>query len=163
MPGEPIYMALSRLLLIGALVAATLAPVATSATEPERCPRSHARELVKQFIASYNNGDFKALDRVFAKGEDFYSYRVFPERQSPFSERRDQLIPYFRERHEVKDHFELVEFELYKERVGIPRMWGFRFTIERTSDDLAPWGNGTLSGKGAAECKIGLFNASWSP
>lgn len=152
-----------RLVVIGVLLAATLPFTASSATEPERCSRQHARDLVRDFIQSYNRGGLQKLDRIFAKGRDFYSYRVFPERQPPFSEDRDQLIPYFSERHEVKDHFELVELDLHRKRVGIPRMWGFRFKIERTSEDLAPWGKGTLSGKGAAECQIALFNASWSP
>lgn len=156
-------MTVIRTLLIGVLVAATLTPAATSATEPTRCSRSHVPGLVKRFVDSYNDGEFKKLDRMFAKGEDFYFYRLFPERHSPASDRRDELIPYFRARHEVNDHFHLVDLELDRERAGTPRMWGFRFTIERTSDDLAPWGSGTLTGKGAAECRIAMWNGSWSP
>lgn len=149
--------------VLGLLLASTLSLSPISATEPERCSRQHVRELVKGFIDSYNRGAFRKLDRTFAKGREFYFYRLFPERPSPFSEQRDELIPYFRERHELNDQFKLIDFELDRKRAGSPRMWGFRFTIERTSNDLAPWGHGTLSGKGAAECRIAMWNGNWSP
>ena len=156
------YMGVTRVLLVGLLALGSFA-VESSAGSEKKCSRRHARQLVYDFIDSYNHGDLQRLDRIFAKEPDFAFYRLFPERQWPSSDDRDELIPYFRERHGHNDHLELIDFYMSKTRGGSPRAWGFTYTIERTSDDLLPWGDGTLSGKGAANCTILVWNASWSP
>ncbi len=158
-----LHMRIARfLVLLSMTTTSLLAPPASGAGE-KRCSPAHVRKLVKQFIDSHNAGEFGKLDRLFAKGAEFHFYRMFPERPWPISDRRDDLISYFRQRHEHNDRFTLVELDLDKQRAGTPRMWGFRFTIERSSDDVAPWANGTFTGKGGAECTIAAWNGSWLP
>ncbi len=154
-----------RTVLVLLLTASLVASLDASAANKEKwCSRRHARAVVHDFIDAYNKGDFRTLDRLFAKEPDFAFYRLFPERQGPASEDRAALISYFRDRHELGDVFDLTSFRMGKERGSSPsNIWGFNYQIRRTSSDLMPWGDGTISGKGAVDCTITAWNASWSP
>lgn len=157
----------TRVLLALLLAAGSLLPVEATAKDKDKdkwCSRRHARHVVFRFIDAYNEGKFRTLDRLFAEEPDFAFYRLAPEREWPSSEDRSELIAYFRERHELEDVLEITDFHMNKERgSGPPNIWGFGYEIERTSSDLMPWGDGTISGKGAVDCTIIAWNASWSP
>lgn len=126
------------------------------------CSRAHARQLVHDFIDAYNEGNLGRLDAIIATEPDFGFFRVSPERDSRFAEDRSTLIPYFRERHDLDDQLELVDFRLNSKRGSSPsNIWGFGLKIRRTSDDILPWGNATFVGKGAADCTIVAWNIHW--
>jgi hypothetical protein len=128
------------------------------------CDEGKARRQVKAFIAAYNNGDLATLERLFAPADAFQEYRVGPiERPSPLSEDRDSLIDYFAERHSHNDRFELQDLEVGPDR----NTGGFytQLTLERTSDDPAPWARGHFEpGKSGvnSSCEIRLFRIGWT-
>ena len=118
---------------------------------------------MKTFVAAYNRGDLATLDRLFAPEDRFQEYRVGPvERPAPLSEDRASLIDYFAERHSHNDRFELQDL-----RVGPnPNGDGFytQMTVDRTSEDPAPWGRGSFEpGKTGvnSRCEIQLFRLNW--
>jgi hypothetical protein len=154
----------TRAFLISLVLIAALLPIGSvsSTHKAKWCSRAHARQLIVDFIDAYNEGQFRRLDRFFAEQPEFAWYRLFPERDQPFAEDRSTLIPYFRERHELGDRFELVTLRLNRERGSVPHnAWGFGFEVRRTSSDTLPWGDATFRGKGGADCRILSWNGGW--
>jgi hypothetical protein len=127
------------------------------------CSKKHARSVVHDFIRAYNDGNLRKLDRLFVSGDDFGWYRVgSSERAYPFSEDRSTLIDYFAGRHELGDEMRLTELRFSGRRGTVPEnVWGFGFTLERTSSAVAPWGSGTFEGKGGVDCFLYGWNMSW--
>lgn len=149
--------------IAAALVVVALAAPAGVDAKPA-CNERKARRQIKTFITAYNRGDLATLDRLFAREDRFQEYRVGPlERPPPFSEARASLMDYFAERHSRSDRFELQDL-----RVGPdPNTGGYytHLTLERTSDDSSPWGEGHFEpGKSGVDsrCEIRLLRIEWT-
>lgn len=132
----------------------------------EGCTPSKSRRLFRQFVVAYNEGDIKRLNFIFPPEQDFAMYRVFPERTDPRAQDRSSLMAYFKERINHNDALEIRRFKAGSER-SPDGSCGISFTLERTSDDLLPWGNGTFTGKGGVKPENSRYmwalNMSWSP
>jgi len=107
--------------------------------------------LAERFIQAFNEGDFQALDEIFAQEPDFewYSTGAPGERLLPLASDRASLLPYLRERHEFGERLALNSFR-FNGNARWPRAYGnFEYSLTRSANDLAPTAYG---GKGAALC-----------
>jgi hypothetical protein len=126
---------------------------AQAAAEPAvavtRCTARETRTAVRRFVAEFNRGDLRALDRRFAPAERFewYSTSAPGERFNDAAKDRATLIPYLKARH--AKHERLTLRSLKYNGAGESKYGNFEFTLTRRADDLraAPY-----SGKGAAWC-----------
>lgn len=126
-------------------------------TADEVCTRTDVKRVVQRFIRAYNSGHFKTLNRVIAREPEFRWFRIMPlERDYPASDDRDSLIPYFKERHRLKDQLRLLSLKIGKERA---QSGGYYFSPRyiRTSDDPNPLADAEFAGKGEVTSKCEIF------
>jgi hypothetical protein len=98
------------------------------------------------FVAAFNRGDLRRLDRLFAREPEFgwYSTQEPGERFDYAAKNRSTLIPYFRERHAMGERLKMQSFQ--------NRGSGFQYGLIRSADDLEPT---RYDGKGQAHCYPG--------
>jgi hypothetical protein len=149
------------LLLMGvglaSLVATTLLAVTPSVPAGESCDERGTRQHVARFISAFNRGDYKTLDRLFARGTwwRWYAVGTAPGRRQGYS--RTTLIKYFRARHKKHERLELQYFQFN----GLSAGYGhFEFEVLRKADDIPAPVPRTYHGKGAMSCfagKLGVW------
>jgi hypothetical protein len=117
-------------------------------TGPSHCGSADVRSALVSFATALNQGDFLALDRLFAEKPDFQWY-VTDGRIGAASKRRDTLIPYFRRRHRRGEQLALHRFQF----VGNSPHWGnFQMTMRRQLPGVRGERFALAPGKGAAVC-----------
>ena len=120
--------------------------------QPVACVNVEAEQLARRFVGAFNDGDFQALDSVFAQEPDFEWYvtggpgeRV----QLPIASDRASLVPYFQERYRLGERLTLNSFR-FNGNARVSRPYGnFEYTLTRSANDLPPT---AFHGKGAALC-----------
>lgn len=117
--------------------------------------RASVRELVKDFVRAYNEGDFVRLEEVFAREQDFMWYFVQGERVKEKAKERHTLLPYFAERHLLNDRFRLLTLSVRREK-GWHGGYDFFVRLRRDSDEQRA--RGAWHGKGAADCAIFVWS-----
>lgn len=151
------------LALIVVLVALLWSPPAALADS--ECKRSDVTAILRDFFPAYNNGNFRDLNRLFARGDRFRSYDVHPvERTGEEASKRKTLVPYFRDRHDVSDelNLDLSTLEVGRYDNG-NRGFGFSLELDRTSNELSPLATGHFSVKGSVDCDgIYFWNMTWN-
>jgi hypothetical protein len=121
-------------------------------TGPSHCRSADIRSALVSFSRALNQGDFDALDQVFAEKPDFQWYTT-DGRIGAASKRRDTLIPYFRARHRRGERLALYRFQF----VGNSPHWGnFQMTMRRQVPGVRGGRFLLAPGKGAAICDDGV-------
>lgn len=143
-------------------VSLSLAIGAASPSHSSGCSIRDARRLIEgTFVDAYNNGRLAELDRLFARGDRFSSYRVQPiERVAGPDEDRSTLIDYFAERHSYRDEIQITDLDItkYRNRPG----YGFSLVLRRSSEQVMPFADGVFAGKGGmSSCEIATWNMGW--
>lgn len=138
--------------LIVGLGAAT-APTADGAGS-SACTAEGTRSAVSAFVIAYNQGDYEALDSLFASPPDFewYSSNRPGTRLGAKAKRRGTLIAYFRARHRAGERLGLVAFQFNDNSSG---HGNFGFVLRRR---LPGFRNGEwfrTDAKGATVCNGG--------
>jgi hypothetical protein len=126
-----------------------LGPETRAGAAAVRCSGRETLAAVKRFVAEFNRGDLRALDRRFAPAERFewYSTSAPGERFNDAAKDRATLIRYFKARH--AKHERLTLRSVKYNGAAEAKYGNFEFTLTRRADDLhaAPY-----LGKGAAWC-----------
>lgn len=119
--------------------------------EPALCTAKEVEALVGRFLGAFNKGDLDELDVIFAREPEFewYSTGAPGERLDPSARDRPSLVPYFRDRHAVREQLSLRSFAFNGNTDGRRRYGNFVYALTRSADDLAP---SPYRGKGAALC-----------
>jgi hypothetical protein len=145
---------------LASLVAAALLGATPAAPTGESCDERGTRVHVARFITAFNRGDFKTLDRLFARGTGWrwYSVGTAPGRRTQgVAYDRKTLIKYFRARHKKHERLELQ----YLQFNGLSAGYGhFEFQVLRKADDISGKMPRTYFGKGAMSCwagKLGVW------
>ena len=130
---------------LGLMLAA--APADTRCTAPE------ARTAVSRFVAEFNRGDLRALNRRFEPAGRFewYSTSAPGQRFHDAAQDRATLIPYFKARHARHERLTLRSFQYNGTSLGLLD-GNFQYTLTRRADDLRPT---PYEGKGALFCHRG--------
>jgi hypothetical protein len=153
------------LLLMGAslasLVASAFFALSPAAATGESCDERGSRELVTRFIAAFNRGDVKSLDRLFARGVwwQWYSVGTAPgKRIQVAAYNRNTLVKYFRARHRHSERLVLQSFQYNGRYSGYAH---FEYRLLRRANDMRKPMPRTYDGKGAVSCWAGRL-AVWS-
>lgn len=126
------------------------------------CTAGEVRALVVSFVRSFNRGDVKRLDRIFAQEPDFewYSANAPGQRLHAAARRRATLGRYFVRRHAQGEWLELRSFE-FKGNTSTASPYGnFEVELVRRARNLrpTPW-----VAKGAVRCHQGADQIlAWS-
>lgn len=129
------------------------------------CRQAAMASMLREFAPAYNEGEFDALNRLFARGRRFRSYDVHPlERTGDEAADRKTLIPYFRDRYEMSDRIQIESGTLRVARYNNGnRGFGFSLELDRTSDELSPFAQGHFIVKGSIDCDgIYFWNMTWN-
>jgi hypothetical protein len=150
-----------RIAAVGtAVVAAILAVGAASATgaQPDRvklCSPAEVRSTVDRFVAAFNAGDARRLDRIFSRRPYFrwYTTDAPGERFLPSAAHRGSLLPYFAQRHALGERLTLRSLRVNGNTVASGAGWktygNFQYTLVREATDLPATNYG---GKGSLHC-----------
>ena len=160
--GVPV--ALSALLLLGCSTASTPperpstsppSPSASAAGEGgdgagagAGCTAAEVRQLVDAFVAAYNRGDLRTLDRMFAGPGLFQWYSSGPPapRFRADARNRATLMGYFAERHAAGERLHILDFRFN----GNSAVFGdFEYELTRDGTNFEPL---HFLGKGSAVC-----------
>lgn len=130
--------------------AARPGPPAGSADTARDCLAPAARITFNRFVAAFNSGDQRRLDRLIAPKRRFRRYEVYGPvgwRRGANARRRSTLSGYLSERHRHSERLVLTWFSFTRSTSGGA---SFRFDVVRSADDLLP---PTLyRGSGAIDC-----------
>jgi len=112
------------------------------------CPRTPTKvqALVDRFIESYNAGDQRTLEQIWARpgrGWQWYSTDGPDARLNDVAKDRASLPAFFARRHSQHETLRLTSFQVNGQRGD------FEFTLIRAADDILPT---PFRGKGAAAC-----------
>lgn len=127
------------------------APEPPTDEHPVACVADEAEELGRRFVAAFNDGDFQALDSLFAQEPAFewYATGAPGERLLPLAGDRPSLMPYFRERHEFEERMVMNSLRFNGNTRTLRPYGNFEYTLTRSASDLPPT---PFAGKGAAFC-----------
>lgn len=119
--------------------------------EPTLCTAAEVESVVERFVAAFNDGNATDLDAIFAREPEFewYSTGAPGERLDPIARDRPSLVPYFRDRHSVREQLALRSFTFNGNATGSRKYGNFVYDLERSAADLVPT---PYRGKGAALC-----------
>jgi len=111
------------------------------------CNAAETRQVVQAFINSFDRGDMKQLDQLFAGPDRFqwYSIDAPGQRIDPEARNRDSLIGYFEKRHEEHERLMLKSFSFNGNSASFSN-----FGFELCADDGLP--PTPYVGKGAIDC-----------
>jgi hypothetical protein len=143
------------------LVAAALLPLSPASAMGESCDERGSRELVTRFVAAFNRGDVKSLDRLFARGEWWRWYAVGStpgKRIQKAAYNRTTLVKYFRARVHHRERLVLQSFQYNGRADGYAH---FQYQLLRRADDMRKPVPRIYVGKGALSCWAGRL-AVWS-
>lgn len=118
------------------LVAATGAVGGGQPAAPVRCPAATQVRLVRSFVAAFNAGNARAVDRLFAPEPAFqWLSALGPDgRAGKRAEDRSTIGAYIRRRHRRHDHLILVGFGSTDDQGRI----NLSLLIRRRADDYRP-------------------------
>jgi hypothetical protein len=121
------------------------------------CTPAEVRGAVHRFVAAFNAGDARRLDRVFAREPDFrwYATDAPGQRLLPGAAHRAGLLRYFARRHASGERLTLRSLRVNGNTIasGNLKSYGnFEYRLVRAANDLAPTG---YQGKGALHCYLG--------
>ena len=145
---------------LASLAATALLGATPAAPAGESCDERGTRVHVSRFISAFNRGDFKTLDRLFARGTGWrwYSVGTAPGRRiQGFAYERKTLVKYFRARHRKHERLELQYLQFNGLSSGYRH---FAFQVLRTADDIPGKVPTVYHGKGAMSCwagKLGVW------
>jgi len=149
-----------RLVLAVALVlvvSAVLLGTARSQSRVTTCTAASTKAAVRAFVASLNEGDFAALQSMFAREPAFqwYSSNAPGARVQAASKYRPSLIRYFRVRHAKRDRLRVVSVRFTGNRQGwdaVPAHGNFSAVLKRSAEDFRSGAWFRLISKGALVC-----------
>ena len=120
----------------------------TLAASPN-CNAAETRQVVQRFINTFDRGDMKQLDQLFARPDRFlwYSTDAPGQRIDPKARDRDSLIAYFEKRDEEHERLMLKSFSFNGNSASFSN---FGFELVRSADDGLP--PTPYVGKGAIDC-----------
>jgi hypothetical protein len=154
--------AISTGLLLAAVIFATAhVQASASGARPQAgCAARAPRALVTDFLAAFNRGDLRRVDRLVAPGRTFRHYTVSGgpgQRVGTGARARSTLIDYLAERRGHSEQLLLTWFAVARRG---PATATFQFDVVRSADDLAlP----TLyRGSGAVICAGGRRLVTWA-
>lgn len=119
------------------------------------CTPAEVKRTVAGFIAAFNAGDTRRLDRAFAQKPYFrwYSTDAPGERLLPIAADRASLVPYFARRHALGERLALRSLRVNGNTLASGRGWktygNFQYTVVRQASDLPAT---DYRGKGALHC-----------
>ena len=125
---------------------------ATGGGSVTNCTSTQTRAALRSFVAAYNAGDYRRLDRLFAGPAWFHWYSSGGPglRIDPAAQKRGSLIGYFRARHAQQDRFRLASFTFNGSSLGYGN---FVFTGQRSAADFRGGAWFAVAGKGATLCE----------
>jgi hypothetical protein len=112
-----------------------------------RCDVAALRKTLGAFVRAYNRGDYRTLDRLFAREPRFIWYSS----GGPARSDRDALTPNFERRHERGDRLRLLTYSFNGYDWGRD-LGHFGFEAARRADDLRGGKWFESGGKGALDC-----------
>jgi hypothetical protein len=127
-------------------------PVGADARAASCAQRTQAN--VRAYVAAYNRGDTRRLDRLFAPATDFqwYSSPAPGLRLREASKDRSTLAAYFTGRHRTGDRLRLKRFRFNGSNGAVGN---FEMTLRRRAPGFRAGRWFTVSGKGATLCRSG--------
>jgi len=143
--------AISTGLLLAAMIFATghVLASASGARPQAGCAARTPRAVVTDFLAAFNRGDLRRVDRLVAPKRQFRHFTVSGapgERVGQDARTRSTLIEYLAERRGRSERLLLTWFAVSRR---VPASATFRFDVVRSADDFAPErlyrGSGTIS------------------
>jgi hypothetical protein len=155
--------AISTGLVLAAAVFAAVEASSHGATSASAAPVRAGcapRALVTDFLAAFNRGDLRRVDRLVAPRRQFRHYTVSGapgERVGEDARIRSTLIEYLGERRSHSEQLLLTWFDVARRG---PATATFRFDVVRSADDLEPsW---LYRGTGAVNCAGRRRLVSWA-
>jgi hypothetical protein len=112
------------------------------------CTSAEVRQLLDAFVAAYNRGDLRALDRIVAGPDLFQWYASGPPapRFRDDAHNRATLMDYFAGRHAAGERLQVLDFRFN----GNGAVFGdFQYQLTRAGTDFE---SRHVIGKGAAVC-----------
>ena len=143
-------------MLRGVTLALALAMLATaaggSAAPSSTCERSATRATLDRFVAAFNRGDVRTVDKLFGAIGVFrwYSTTAPGERRGEAAYNRQTLVPYLRARVRAGERLRLVGFRFNAESAR--SLGHVNGTLRRRARGYAAR---TFAYKGAADCSSG--------
>jgi hypothetical protein len=119
------------------------------------CDPAEVSSVVDRFVAAFNTGNTRRLDRLFSRKPYFrwYSTDAPGERFLPVAASRASLLSYFARRHGSGERLTLrslrVNGNTIASGVGWKTYGNFEYALVREADDLPPT---PYRGKGALHC-----------
>ena len=143
MPRGLTLVIVSVTLLLGLPAAAE---AAAAEADPNSCNEATVRQFIQAFVDAVNRGDPARLELLL--GDPFRFATDGPAAWNSLNNpTRDQLLAYFRQRHQAHERWQLESLTLRPETAGHFR--DFEFEITRQADGLS----GTaFGGKGTVDC-----------
>jgi hypothetical protein len=112
------------------------------------CTAAEVRQLLDTFVAAYNRGDLRTLDRAFAGPGYFQWYSTGPPaaRIRDSARNRATLMRYFAERHAAGERLQVLDFRFN----GNSAVFGdFEYVLTRNASNFKPM---HFTGKGSVVC-----------
>jgi hypothetical protein len=124
---------------------------AGSTTRSGACVSGEARQAFASFLLAFNHGDYATLDSLFADQPAFawLSSNDPGTRLRREAERRDALIPYFRQRHSEHDRLRLARLTV---NTAPLHSTGLIFELRRSAADFRDGRWFVVSGKANLAC-----------
>ena len=127
-----------RVAILAAVIALSVAGVASSSPPKHGCGPAQTTAIVKRFLQAFNEGDWTVLNnRVWGGRLYFNWYAVTADPGSRIdaeARRRETLMSYFAARHAVGERLVLTKLKLNGITAGTYR--NFEFRLLRSANDL---------------------------